>query len=107
ATSLIQALFGLGLVALLAACQGSDAPKALKPLPSELVAKMQQLGMKETGQILLRIYKESSELEVWKEQQDGRFALLKTYAICKWSGGLGPKVREGDRQAPEGFYSVT
>lgn len=105
--SLLKAVFGLCLLAFLAACQGSDAPKALKPLPSELVAKMQQLGMKETGQILLRIYKESSELEVWKEQQDGRFALLKTYAICKWSGGLGPKVREGDRQAPEGFYTVT
>src|ERR1044071_148163 len=33
--------------------------------------------------------------------------MLKTYPICRWSGGLGPKVKEGDRQAPEGFYTIT
>ena len=37
----------------------------------------------------------------------GRFALLKTYPICRWSGELGPKIKEGDRQAPEGFYKIT
>ena len=37
----------------------------------------------------------------------GRYALLKTYPICNWSGELGPKIKEGDRQAPEGFYSIT
>ena len=37
----------------------------------------------------------------------GRYALLKTYPICRWSGELGPKVKEGDRQAPEGFYTIT
>ncbi|MEO8669411.1 MAG: murein L,D-transpeptidase family protein, partial [Bauldia sp.] len=103
----MRALAGLVLAGLLAACQGSDAPKAFAPVPAELVNKMKQLGMKETGQVLIRIYKETSELEVWKEQTDGRFAMLKTYQICKWSGGLGPKVKEGDRQAPEGFYTVT
>jgi murein L,D-transpeptidase YafK len=104
---MVRIVAGIGLAGLLAACQGSDGPKAFKPVPSELVAKMKQLSMSETGPLLLRIYKESSELEVWKEQTDGKFALLKTYAICKWSGGLGPKVKEGDRQAPEGFYTVT
>jgi murein L,D-transpeptidase YafK len=63
--------------------------------------------MKETSKIFIRIFKESSELEVWKEQRNGQFALLRTYDICKWSGVLGPKVKEGDRQAPEGFYTVT
>ena len=47
------------------------------------------------------------ELEVWKQDRDGQFALLKTYPICRWSGELGPKVKEGDRQAPEGFYTIT
>ena len=107
ASLLLKPFAALALAALLAGCQGSDAPKQWKPVPGELVARMKQLGMKETGQVLLRIYKETSELEVWKEQADGRFAMLKTYAICKWSGGLGPKVKEGDRQAPEGFYTVT
>ena len=53
------------------------------------------------------LFKEESELEVWKQDRDGRFALLKTYPICRWSGELGPKIKEGDRQAPEGFYTIT
>jgi murein L,D-transpeptidase YafK len=57
--------------------------------------------------ILIRVFKEEAELEVWKQDRSGKFALLKTYPICRWSGDLGPKVREGDRQAPEGFYSIT
>ena len=57
--------------------------------------------------ILVRLFKQEAELEVWKQNRSGRFALLKTYPICRWSGDLGPKVREGDRQAPEGFYSIT
>jgi murein L,D-transpeptidase YafK len=91
----------------LAACTGSEAPKASKPVPYALVSQMQDLDMKETSQIFIRIFKESSELEVWKQQRNGKFALLKTYNICRWSGVLGPKTKEGDRQAPEGFYSVT
>src|SRR6185312_7128533 len=57
--------------------------------------------------ILVRVFKDESELEVWKQNRDGQFALLKTYPICKWSGDLGPKKKEGDRQAPEGFYAIT
>ena len=63
--------------------------------------------MSKESPILVRIFKEESELEVWKEDQSGRMALLKTYPICRWSGDLGPKIREGDRQAPEGFYTIT
>ncbi len=47
------------------------------------------------------------ELEVWKQRDDGRFYHFKTYPICNWSGDLGPKTRYGDRQAPEGFYTIT
>ena len=57
--------------------------------------------------ILVRLFKQEAELEVWKQDRSGRFALLKTYPICRWSGDLGPKVREGDRQAPEGFYTIS
>ena len=46
-------------------------------------------------------------MEIWKRGADGKYALLKTFPICRWSGQLGPKVREGDRQAPEGFYTIT
>lgn len=55
--------------------------------------------------IFMRIFKREFELELWM-MRDGRFHRFATYPICKWSGELGPKVREGDRQAPEGFYTV-
>ena len=57
--------------------------------------------------IILRVFKEEAELEVWKQDTTGHFQILKTYPICRWSGDLGPKVHEGDRQTPEGFYTIT
>ena len=57
--------------------------------------------------VFMRIFKQSNELEVWLQKADGTFDLFKTYPICTWSGELGPKLRQGDRQAPEGFYFVT
>jgi murein L,D-transpeptidase YafK len=56
--------------------------------------------------VFLRIFKLESELEIWM-QKDGRYRKFATYPICLWSGRVGPKLREGDRQAPEGFYAVT
>jgi murein L,D-transpeptidase YafK len=55
--------------------------------------------------VFMRIFKEEAELEVWMKNGD-QFALFKTYPICNYSGDLGPKLREGDRQSPEGFYFV-
>ncbi len=81
--------------------------RALRPLSSELAAEMEKKSMPKELPILVRIFKEESELEVWKQDANGQFALLKTYPICRWSGELGPKVKEGDRQAPEGFYAIT
>ena len=107
-TAALRVVAGLAVVLFaLAGCTASSIPKAQKPIPAVLKAKMGQLGMKETSQILVRIFKEESEMEIWKERADGQFGLLTTYSICKWSGALGPKKAEGDRQAPEGFYTVT
>jgi len=64
-------------------------------------------GMKPEAPIFVRIFKEESELEVWKQRDDGRFHHFKTYPICTWSGELGPKLAQGDKQAPEGFYTVS
>ena len=64
-------------------------------------------GMDLQAPIFVRIFKEESELEVWKQRDDGRFYHLKTYPICTWSGDLGPKTKQGDKQAPEGFYTIT
>ena len=96
-------------VAILAGCQVSDlsSAKHLAPVPSGLERKITRMNMRVSSPIFVRIFKEENELEVWKQTRSGRYELLKTYDICAWSGKLGPKFKEGDRQAPEGFYTVT
>jgi murein L,D-transpeptidase YafK len=81
--------------------------KATKELPPEALSLLRQKKMPKLSPILVRIFKEEAELEVWKQDTTGRFQILKIYPICRWSGDLGPKLEEGDRQAPEGFYTVT
>jgi murein L,D-transpeptidase YafK len=68
--------------------------------------EMENDNMDRGAPILIRIYKEERTLEVWKQDR-GKFALLQSYPICKFSGKLGPKVAQGDYQAPEGFYDIT
>ena len=63
--------------------------------------------MERAAPVLIRIYKEESALEVWKQDRSGNYALLNSYPICKFSGNLGPKLMQGDHQAPEGFYDIT
>jgi murein L,D-transpeptidase YafK len=84
-----------------------SSERALRPLSPEVARELEKKNMPKESPILVRLFKEESELEVWKQDSTGRFALLKIYPICRWSGELGPKVREGDRQAPEGFYTIT
>jgi murein L,D-transpeptidase YafK len=79
----------------------------MQPLSERIVADLRTKNMEKESPILVRIFKEEAELEVWKQDTRGRFALLRTYPICRWSGELGPKIREGDRQTPEGFYTIT
>lgn len=55
--------------------------------------------------VLIRIFKQSRTLELWL-QAKARFVLFRRYPICKLSGGLGPKTKEGDEQAPEGLYQI-
>jgi murein L,D-transpeptidase YafK len=86
---------------------GQVPPKAIKGLSPELLSLLQQKHMPQHSPILVRIFKEESELEVWKQDTTGHFQILKMYPICRWSGDLGPKMHEGDRQAPEGFYTIT
>lgn len=70
-----------------------------------LKRQLESRGLTFGSPILIRIFKVPSILEVWVQQND-RYVLFKTYAICRFSGRLGPKLRSGDRQAPEGFYNV-
>ena len=105
---LLSSVLAAGLV--LSGCNGdglSPSAKASKPIPEKLLKEMDARNMDKGSPMLVRLFKQEAELEVWKQDRNGRFALLKTYPICRWSGDLGPKIREGDRQAPEGFYSIT
>jgi murein L,D-transpeptidase YafK len=96
----------------LAGCNTDSSTSAvngrhMQPLSDRMLAEIESKNMAKESPILVRIFKEESELEVWKEDKSGRFALLHTYPICRWSGELGPKFKQGDRQAPEGFYTIT
>jgi murein L,D-transpeptidase YafK len=111
---LFRALHALAAAALAVALAGCNTDgttqipaRAMKSLSRDMVAEIQRKSMPSESPILIRIFKEEAELEVWKKDNTGRFAHLKTYPICRWSGELGPKVKEGDRQAPEGFYQIT
>ena len=87
---------------------GNQLPtKATKELPPQLLSLLPQRNMPKRSPILIRIFNEEFELEVWKQDTTRRFELLKVYPICRWSGDLGPKITKGDRQAPEGFYTIT
>jgi len=77
------------------------------PLSEKTLAEIEAKHMDKDSPILARIFKEEAEMEIWKKNREGEYALLKTYPICRWSGDLGPKKKEGDRQAPEGFYTIT
>ena len=97
---------------MLAGCDADEVSlannaKANQPVPPKLLAAMVEKDMDLQSPILIRLFKQEAELEIWKQDRSGKFALLKTYPICRWSGDLGPKTREGDRQAPEGFYAIT
>ena len=96
------------LAGLLSGCgiQPDMAPH-MRPLPKDAMMLLGKKGMTAQAPIFIRIFKEESELEVWKARDDGYFYHFKTYPICNWSGDLGPKLKEGDKQAPEGFYTIT
>ncbi|MEX2552713.1 MAG: hypothetical protein WD627_06910, partial [Actinomycetota bacterium] len=101
--------FLMGLVAALGACSGIKPGNARAhiPLKQAVVQQLTKLGSSPGEPMVIRIFKESSELEVWKRTASGEYKFFKTYEICAWAGELGPKFREGDRQSPEGFYTIT
>lgn len=74
---------------------------AVENLDQRLAAK----GLESGREVFIRIFKAESQLELWMRNGD-RFVLLDTYPICHWSGTIGPKLQEGDKQNPEGFYKI-
>ena len=110
--SLLRALLAPAAIAAaitVGGCGGEPGAsnRHMLPLSERVLAELKAKKMEKESPILMRIFKEEAELEVWKQNDSGRFALLRTYPICRWSGELGPKIKTGDRQAPEGFYTIT
>ena len=103
----------LALIAPLAAVCAIQFRQILAPDPRTIHAALTdaegalaQAGLAKGLPAYIRIFKEGSELEFWMQDQ-GSWRLFDSFPICAWSGALGPKLREGDRQSPEGFYRVT
>ena len=80
--------------------------RSQQPISAATLAEMDKLDTTPSAPTLIRTYKKEAELEIWKMKSNGEYALLKTYPMCRWSGQLGPKKREGDMQVPEGFYTI-
>jgi murein L,D-transpeptidase YafK len=72
-----------------------------RTLPARLDSRDVAMGQP----AFIRIFKQESILELWMKRGD-KWLLFQDYPICRWSGTLGPKLKQGDRQSPEGFYRV-
>src|ERR1700737_984701 len=96
------AAFGLmsAAGALLAGCDDSyldNGPgRSEHPISTATLNEMTKIDTTPSSPVLIRAYKKEAELELWKMKSDGRYALLKTYPMCRWSGPLAPKKRQGD-----------
>ena len=103
-------LLTVAACALIAGCDDSyldqSSARSQQPISSATLAKMEALDTTPSSPTLIRTYKKEAELEIWKMKSNGEYALLKAYPMCRWSGQLGPKKREGDMQVPEGFYTI-
>ena len=96
----------LALLVSLSGCLGA-MQKAAAPLPTETQMELQNAGLTLGAPIYVRVFKREAQMEVWMAGPKGDYQLFRTYDICNWSGDLGPKVKEGDKQAPEGYYTIT
>lgn len=74
---------------------------------ADLRQRAEAQGLQLGQPVFIRIFKQESILEVWMADGTDSYRLFDSYEICSWSGDLGPKLKEGDRQSPEGFYTVT
>lgn len=84
--------------------EGRDREVAQRVGP-RLSRELEAKGLKLGQPVFLRIFKDERELELWVKK-GVRYEKFRSYRVAGMSGQLGPKLAEGDRQAPEGFYYV-
>lgn len=105
AVLLLTAVLFAGVIASCSPLEGDG--RHMVPLSGAAKSRLSAMGSSPQAPMMVRIFKEEDTLEVWKQTSSGAYKLFKSYDICTWSGELGPKFYEGDRQAPEGFYTIT
>ena len=107
-----QTLLLAALALILAACSSRtpetqrDSRLIRRPPNPTLQDRLEARGFRFGAPAFIRIFKKEEVLEVWLQKDSGEYALFLDYPICIYSGELGPKTREGDKQSPEGFYAV-
>lgn len=79
---------------------------AINRLTPRLITELKEKDLTFGAPVFIRIFKQERELELWVKGKE-RYQIFRTYKVAAMSGELGPKLKEGDRQAPEGFYHVT
>ncbi len=97
--------FANALAAIRSSVGGANSalsPAETEPAPPEVASG----GFKMGAPVYIRIFKKESVLELWMKRGE-TYALYKTFPICRWSGGLGPKEHYADYQSPEGFYEIS
>jgi murein L,D-transpeptidase YafK len=104
--SFLMLAVSLPLIGTAGAGRRSWHPESVAAREADLSRDFEARGLKLGSPVFIRVYKQTSEMELWVLQGQ-RYVLFKTYRICRWSGGLGPKYYEGDRQSPEGVYRIT
>lgn len=85
--------------------QSPRSREAVAKARTRLEPELQQSGFKWGDEVFLRVFKKESVLEVWMRKGE-TYQLFRSYPICRFSGGLGPKLRTGDGKTPEGFYRI-
>jgi len=58
------------------------------------------------ARFVLLALKHERELHLFAAGPEQPLAFIRSFAIWGASGGLGPKLRQGDQQVPEGIYSI-
>lgn len=106
ATWILQPIAGRSLLNAFDANAATRAGDAATRVTPALSRDLKPLGLALGNPVFVRIFKREGELELWMAGRDGSYRLFRTYPICYYSGALGPKRRQGDNQAPEGFYRI-
>lgn len=84
----------------------SRSAAAIERTESNLRRDLELIDLELGTPIFIQITKIPGELTVFARTKRGNFKPFRTYPICAYSGGLGPKKKQGDHKSPEGFYKI-